>query len=88
MTQTQEAMATIRMAVDTYDKLKKQQEEDAEDAGDFIACNDDNENSGGGDQFEPGLHWTLGAPRKLTDPRPTWRGTSSHPSRHENSDSS
>lgn len=59
--QTQEPMATICMAVDTYDELKKPQKENADDAGDFIACNDNNENSGS-DQFELGLHWTLGAP--------------------------
>jgi hypothetical protein len=50
--QTQEAMATIRMAVDIYDDELKKPQENAEDAGDFIVCNDDNENSGS-DQFEP-----------------------------------
>lgn len=59
--QTLEALATIRMCINDNDRALEHERFQETDDGDFVNCDDD----GRGDQFTPGTHWTLGAPKKL-----------------------
>lgn len=59
--QTLEALATIRMCIDDNEKALECENIQATDADDFVTSEDDD----GSDQFTPGAHWTLGAPKKL-----------------------
>lgn len=58
--QTLEALATIRMCIDNDAQALERERLQTTDTGDFLPSEDDD----GSDQFAPGVHWTLGAPRK------------------------
>lgn len=60
--QTLEALATIRMCIDDNDTAIEHEKFQATDDGDFVNSDD---YDGSDEQFAPGTHWTLGAPKSL-----------------------